>query len=53
MYTELLHRFVNNTPYSARMSPESTHKPMDFYMEVIILGIIPQYMVYASLNCFL
>ncbi len=28
------------TPYSARMSPENTHKLMGFYMEVLVLGII-------------
>ncbi len=27
-------------PYSARMSPENTHKIMAFYMEVLILGVI-------------
>ncbi len=27
-------------PYSARMSPETTHKLMRFYMEVLILGVI-------------
>ncbi len=32
--------FNTNTPYSARMSPETTHKLMGFYMEVLILGII-------------
>ncbi len=31
---------VNYTPYSARMSPENTHKLMGFYMEVLILGVI-------------
>ncbi len=41
------------TPYSARMSPETTHKLMGFYMEVLILGAILQYMVSASLCCFL
>ncbi len=33
------------TPYSARMSPEDTHKLMGLYMEVLILGVILQYMV--------
>ncbi len=33
------------TPYSARMSPETTHKIMGFYMEVLILGVTLQYMV--------
>ncbi len=28
------------TPYSARMSPENTHKLMGIYMEVVILGVI-------------
>ncbi len=28
------------TPYSARMSPENTHKLMGFNMEVLILGVI-------------
>ncbi len=34
------------------MSPENTHKPMGFYMEVLVLGVILQYMVSASLSCF-
>ncbi len=29
------------------MSPESTHKLMGFYMEVVILGVILQYMISA------
>ncbi len=29
-----------STPYSARMSPENYHKLMEFYMEVLILGVI-------------
>ncbi len=41
-------------PYSARLSPESTHKLMGFYMymymEVLILGIILHYMVSAPLK---
>ncbi len=28
------------TPYSTRMSPESTHKLMGFHMEVLVLGVI-------------
>ncbi len=36
-----------------RMSPEITHKLIGFYMEVLILGTILQYMVSASLSCFL
>ncbi len=28
------------TPYSARVSPENTHKLMGFYMEVLMLGVI-------------
>ncbi len=35
------------------MSPETTYKLMGFYMEVLILGAILQYMVYASLSCIL
>ncbi len=35
------------TPYSARMSPENAHKLMEFYMEVLILDVILQYMVSA------
>ncbi len=36
------------------MSPETyTHELMGFYMEVLILGIILQYMIAASLSCFL
>ncbi len=31
---------LHYTPYSARMSPENTHKLMGIYMEVLILGII-------------
>ncbi len=31
------------------MSPENAHKLMGFYMEILILGIILQYMVSASL----
>ncbi len=31
------------------MSPENTHKLMGFYMEVLILGVILQYMVSAPL----
>ncbi len=30
------------------MSPESTHKLMGFYMEVLILGVILQYLVSAK-----
>ncbi len=29
------------------MSPETTHKLMGFYVEVLILGVILQYMVSA------
>ncbi len=32
------------------MSPETMHKIMGFYMEVLILGVILQYMVSASLS---
>ncbi len=32
------------TLYSARMSPENTHKLMGFYMEVLILGVMLYYM---------
>ncbi len=32
------------------MSPENTHKLMDFYMEVLILSVMLQYMVSASLS---
>ncbi len=35
------------------MSPENIHKLMGFYMEGLILGVILQYMVSASLSCFL
>ncbi len=31
--------------YSARMSPENTHKLMGGYMEVLILGVILQYII--------
>ncbi len=43
------------TPVSAHMSPETIHKLLGFYMEVLILGAIHvlQYMVSASLICFL
>ncbi len=34
------------------MSPESTHKLMGFYMEVLILGVILQYVVSASFKLF-
>ncbi len=51
--TGLYLMFVGQFAYSARMSPENTHKLMGFYMEVLILGIILQYMVSASLSCFL
>ncbi len=40
------------TLYSARVSPENTHKLMGFYMEVLILGVILQYMVSASLTLY-
>ncbi len=30
-------------------SPENVHKLMGFYMEVVILGAILQYMLFASL----
>ncbi len=40
-------------PYSARMSPETTHKLMGFYTEVLLLGGILYYMVSASLSYFL
>ncbi len=33
-------RLTLYTPYSARMSPENTHKLMRFYMDVLILGVI-------------
>ncbi len=35
------------------MNPETTHKLVGFYMEVLILGIILQYMVSASFKVFL
>ncbi len=35
------------------MSPENSHKLMGFYMEVLILGVILQYMVSASLTLWL
>ncbi len=35
------------------MSPENTQKLMGAYMEVLILGVILQYMVSASFSCFL
>ncbi len=35
------------------MSLEDTHKLMGIYMEILILGVMLQYMVTASLNCFL
>ncbi len=38
------------TPDSTHMSPENTHKLMGFYLEVLILGVIVQYMVCASLT---
>ncbi len=34
---------------SGRMSPENTHKRMGFYMAVLILGDMLQYMVSAPL----
>ncbi len=34
------------------MSPENTHKLMEFYMEVSMLGVILQYMV-SALSYFL
>ncbi len=37
----------------ASMSPENTRKLMGFYMEVLILGAILQYMVSAALCRFL
>ncbi len=39
------------TPYSARMSPDTTDKHIGFYMGGLILGTILQYMVSASLSC--
>ncbi len=41
------------TPYSVHMSPESTHRLMGVYMEVLISGIILQYKVSTSFSCFL
>ncbi len=35
------------------MSPENTHKLTGFYMEDLILDVIFQYMISASLSCFL
>ncbi len=32
--------FKHSTLYSARMSPENTHKLMGLYMEVLIVGNI-------------
>ncbi len=34
------------------MSPENSHKLMEFYMEVLILGVILQYMVSAYLTLY-
>ncbi len=50
---QLLHSWLAlYTPYSARMSPENTHKVMGFYMEISILGFILQYMVSPSFEVF-
>ncbi len=40
--------------YSARMSPENSHKLMGFYMEVLILGDVcfSTYMISALFSCF-
>ncbi len=53
MHTVTLHVFSFHAKclyiYSAHMSPETTPKLMGFYMEVLILGVILEYMVSASL----
>ncbi len=51
-YGNTLLQIESYTHYSARMSPENTHNLMGF-MEILILGVILQYMVSASLSCFL
>ncbi len=35
----VLHYIVTLHPYSARMSPEYTHKRMGYYMEILILRV--------------
>ncbi len=41
------------TLYSARMSPENTHKLMGFYMEGLILGVNTMYMLFWFFKLFL
>ncbi len=53
LYFELRFRSAYHyTPYSPHRSPENTHKLMGFYMEVLILGVIFQYMISASLTLY-
>ncbi len=40
------------TLYSARMSPENTHKLMGFYMESLIPGINTMYMLFCFFKLF-
>ncbi len=42
--------FLWTVNYSARISPETTHKLMGFCMEVLILGVILQSMVYVAVS---
>ncbi len=46
-------RNLTINPYSARMSPENTHKLMGFYMKVIILGVNTMYMLFCLFKLFL
>ncbi len=40
------------TPYSARMSPENTHKLMGIYMEGLILGVNTLYRLFCFFELF-
>ncbi len=45
--------FLNlSTPVVSKSDLVSLYKLMGFYMEDLILGVILQYMVYASFSCF-
>ncbi len=52
-YTRLtMFRLYHYTPYSTRMSQETTHKLMGFYMKGLILGIGTVYMLFCFFKLF-
>ncbi len=53
MYQIITCRLEHVQFYSARMSPENTHKLMGFYMEGLILGVNTLYMLFCFFKQFL